>query len=187
MRRRPDGINGVMEFLIARSAMRMKEDGIEFMSLSAAPLAQTRAAPPAPADAADGQQERQESAVERILEFLADSLEPVYGFRSLLEFKRKFQPELVPLIMAYPDATALPTVGLALTPRVPAVHVGARPDARPPLGALTRRAVGPPGRRPGCGSSGRRCTVVPCSPAASSLVAAARPDPALLVAESRHG
>ncbi|QOD42509.1 bifunctional lysylphosphatidylglycerol flippase/synthetase MprF [Clavibacter zhangzhiyongii] len=115
MRRRPDGINGVMEFLIARSAMRMKEDGIEFMSLSAAPLAQTRAASPAPADAADGQQERQEGGVERILEFLADSLEPVYGFRSLLEFKRKFQPELVPLIMAYPDATALPTVGLALT------------------------------------------------------------------------
>jgi phosphatidylglycerol lysyltransferase len=116
MRRRPDGINGVMEFLIARSAMRMKEDGIEFMSLSAAPLAQTRAAAPRGerADAGAGQ-ERQESAVERILEFLADSLEPVYGFRSLLEFKRKFQPELVPLIMAYPDATALPTIGLALT------------------------------------------------------------------------
>ncbi|OUD85711.1 Lysylphosphatidylglycerol biosynthesis bifunctional protein LysX [Clavibacter michiganensis subsp. michiganensis] len=120
MRRRPDGINGVMEFLIARSAMRMKEDGIEFMSLSAAPLAQTRAASTSSstageqADAGAGA-ERQESAVERILEFLADSLEPVYGFRSLLEFKRKFQPELVPLIMAYPDATALPTVGLALT------------------------------------------------------------------------
>jgi phosphatidylglycerol lysyltransferase len=113
MRRRPDGINGVMEFLIARSAMRMKEDGIEFMSLSAAPLAQTRAASPT-GEHADAS-ERQESAVERILEFLADSLEPVYGFRSLLEFKRKFQPELVPLIMAYPDATALPTIGLALT------------------------------------------------------------------------
>ncbi|KZC96445.1 hypothetical protein AWH51_02790 [Clavibacter tessellarius] len=114
MRRRPDGINGVMEFLIARSAMRMKEDGIEFMSLSAAPLAQTRAASPDTASDAPGE-ERRESAVERILEFLADSLEPVYGFRSLLEFKRKFQPELVPLIMAYPDATALPTIGLALT------------------------------------------------------------------------
>jgi len=114
MRRRPDGINGVMEFLIARSAMRMKEDDIEFMSLSAAPLAQTRAASPASASAEPGE-ERRESAVERILEFLADSLEPVYGFRSLLEFKRKFQPELVPLIMAYPDATALPTIGLALT------------------------------------------------------------------------
>jgi len=114
MRRRPDGINGVMEFLIARSAMRMKEDGIEFMSLSAAPLAQTRAASSAAESDAPGE-ERRESAVERILEFLADSLEPVYGFRSLLEFKRKFQPELVPLIMAYPDATALPTIGLALT------------------------------------------------------------------------
>ena len=39
MRPRPDGINGVMAFLIAPSVMRMREAGVEFMSLSAAPLA----------------------------------------------------------------------------------------------------------------------------------------------------
>lgn len=103
MRRRPDGINGVMEFLIAESAEKMQRDGIEFMSLSAAPLAHTVGSPGESA-----------SGLDRVLGYLSSSLEPVYGFRSLLNFKRKFQPEFHPLIMAYPDAAALPTIGLAL-------------------------------------------------------------------------
>ncbi|HEV7186213.1 MAG TPA: DUF2156 domain-containing protein [Leifsonia sp.] len=104
MRRRPDSINGVMEFLIAESATRMRADGIEFMSLSAAPLAHTAA------DTDQGEL----TGMDRILGFLSTSLEPVYGFRSLLKFKRKFQPELHPLIMAYPDPVALPAIGIAL-------------------------------------------------------------------------
>jgi lysylphosphatidylglycerol synthetase-like protein (DUF2156 family) len=103
MRRRPDSINGVMEFLIAEAATRMKEDGIEFMSLSAAPLAHTAATP-----------EGDKAAMDRLLGYLSSSLEPVYGFRSLLKFKQKFQPELHPLIMAYPDPVALPAIGIAL-------------------------------------------------------------------------
>jgi phosphatidylglycerol lysyltransferase len=103
MRRRPDSINGVMEFLIAQSATRMRDDGIDFMSLSAAPLAHTAAAG-----------EGELTGLDRILGFLSASLEPVYGFRSLLTFKRKFQPELHPLIMAYPDPVQLPAIGIAL-------------------------------------------------------------------------
>ncbi len=104
MRRRPGSINGVMEFLIAESATRMREEGVEFMSLSAAPLAHT---------AADAREEER-SGMDRILAFLSTSLEPVYGFRSLLKFKRKFQPELHPLLMAYPDPVQLPAIGVAL-------------------------------------------------------------------------
>jgi len=104
MRRRPGSINGVMEFLIAESATRMREDGIEFMSLSAAPLAHT----------AEGAREEERSGMDRILGYLSSSLEPVYGFRSLLKFKRKFQPEMHPLLMAYPDPVQLPAIGAAL-------------------------------------------------------------------------
>ncbi|WP_426624062.1 bifunctional lysylphosphatidylglycerol flippase/synthetase MprF [Leifsonia sp. McL0607] len=103
MRRRPGSINGVMEFLIAEAATRMKEDGIEFMSLSAAPLAHT-------ADTTDDTK----NGMDRVLGYLSTSLEPVYGFRSLLKFKQKFQPELHPLIMAYPDPVALPAIGVGL-------------------------------------------------------------------------
>ncbi|NEN06477.1 DUF2156 domain-containing protein [Diaminobutyricibacter tongyongensis] len=103
MRRRPGSINGVMEFLIAEAAIRMRDDGIETMSLSAAPLAHTSRA---------GVGDR--SAMDRVLGFISSSLEPVYGFRSLLAFKRKFQPEYHPLIMAFPDPVALPAIGVAL-------------------------------------------------------------------------
>ena len=43
------------------------------------------------------------------------TLEPVYGFRSLLAFKAKFQPSYRPLYMAYPDVAALPAIATAIT------------------------------------------------------------------------
>jgi lysylphosphatidylglycerol synthetase-like protein (DUF2156 family) len=38
----------------------------------------------------------------------------VYGFRSLLAFKAKFQPRYEPLFLAYPDPVALPAIGVAI-------------------------------------------------------------------------
>ncbi|WP_241978684.1 phosphatidylglycerol lysyltransferase domain-containing protein [Cryobacterium sp. TmT2-59] len=106
MRRRPDSMNGVMEFLIAQTAQTKSErPEIEFLSLSAAPLART---------GGGASDERDGSLAARVVNFLGRALEPVYGFQSLLAFKRKFQPEFHPLFMAYPDPVALPTIGLAL-------------------------------------------------------------------------
>ncbi|WP_349899898.1 bifunctional lysylphosphatidylglycerol flippase/synthetase MprF [Parafrigoribacterium soli] len=102
MRRRPDSMNGVMEFLIASAALRMQQQGIETMSLSAAPLARSQD------PGADN------GRMQRLLGFLARTLEPVYGFASLLNFKQKFQPEFRPLLMTYPDPLALPAIGFAL-------------------------------------------------------------------------
>lgn len=102
MRRSPVSMNGVMEFLIASAALHMQQRGIEFMSLSAAPLARR-----------DQDSEESESPT-RLLDFLARTLEPVYGFQSLFLFKQKFQPELKPLLMAYPDPFQLPAIGAAL-------------------------------------------------------------------------
>ncbi|WP_168203726.1 DUF2156 domain-containing protein [Humibacter ginsenosidimutans] len=102
MRRRVDGPNGVMELVIAGAAERARDDGLEYLSLSGAPLARTSVS------------DSPESTVEAVLTLLAASLESMYGFRSLLAFKRKFQPELRPLLMAYPDPVSLPAIGLAL-------------------------------------------------------------------------
>jgi phosphatidylglycerol lysyltransferase len=49
------------------------------------------------------------------LDRVGRTLEPVYGFRSLLAFKLKFQPVCRPLYMVYPDPTALPAIGVAVT------------------------------------------------------------------------
>jgi phosphatidylglycerol lysyltransferase len=106
MRRRPESMNGVIEFLIAQTARMLQErPEIEFLSLSAAPLAHT---------GQTGGDARSTSLAARIIDFLARALEPVYGFQSLLAFKRKFQPEFHPLFMSYPDPVALPTIGFAL-------------------------------------------------------------------------
>ncbi|OIH94563.1 hypothetical protein BIU90_05540 [Curtobacterium sp. MCBA15_001] len=102
MRRTGAAPNGVMEFLVASAADQMREDGVERLSLSAAPLAQA----PGSAPSGDG--------VQSLLDLVGGVLEPVYGFRSLLKFKLKFGPDLHPLVLAYPDAVALPSIGVAV-------------------------------------------------------------------------
>jgi lysylphosphatidylglycerol synthetase-like protein (DUF2156 family) len=99
MRRRPDSVNGLMEFLIAQTILRARDDGLEFVSLSGAPLA-----------VSDPERERATG----ILPFLSRTLEPVYGFRSLLRFKMKFRPEFRELFLCYRDPLTLPAIGLAL-------------------------------------------------------------------------
>jgi lysylphosphatidylglycerol synthetase-like protein (DUF2156 family) len=103
MRRRDDAMNGVMEFVIGAVVEQTRGEGCSVLSLSGSPLASHRAG-----DAADL------PAVDRVLEQLSALLEPAYGFRSLANFKKKFQPEFAPMWMIYPDATHLPAIGLAL-------------------------------------------------------------------------
>jgi lysylphosphatidylglycerol synthetase-like protein (DUF2156 family) len=114
MRHRTDSPNGIMEFLIARMAERLRDEGmadpehaVEFMSLSAAPLAGMGegGSPQGTADA---------EVIEHALQIVADMLEPAYGFRSLFFFKRKFQPVEAPIYLCYPDPVKLPQIGLAV-------------------------------------------------------------------------
>ncbi|MFI6446107.1 bifunctional lysylphosphatidylglycerol flippase/synthetase MprF [Kitasatospora sp. NPDC050543] len=101
MRRRAGGFRGVMEFLIASAALGFKEEGARFLSLSGAPLARSeRGEPP--------------TTLQRTLDWLGKVMEPVYGFRSLLAFKAKFQPEYRPMYMVYPDPAALPSITRAI-------------------------------------------------------------------------
>jgi len=105
MRRRDGGFGPVMEYLIAMSALAFKEQGYHFISLSAAPLAKA----PEHLDASSD-----EHVLQRLLDFLGDTLEPYYGFRSLLAFKGKFQPEFRPMYLVFPDETALAEIGIAI-------------------------------------------------------------------------
>ncbi len=106
MRRRSTGFRAGIEFLIASAALSLKDEGCTFISLSGAPLARTADAQPGPYPA---------GGLDRLLDWLGATLEPVYGFRSLLAFKAKFQPRYEPLYMLYPDAAALPAIGNAIT------------------------------------------------------------------------
>ncbi|WP_205843951.1 bifunctional lysylphosphatidylglycerol flippase/synthetase MprF [Nakamurella deserti] len=104
MRRGPEGsYRAAMEFLIASSCLFFKAEGAEFVSLSGAPLARSDN------DAAP------DTAIEKLMDSLGAQLEPVYGFRSLHQFKAKFQPRLSPIYMAYRDDADLPRIGIAIT------------------------------------------------------------------------
>lgn len=107
MRRREGGFKQVIELLLVEQAIACQETGLEFVSLSGAPLA--------PAPAGEEPSEIEERA------FLSDSLdrvgrmlEPVYGFRSLARFKAKFQPTYEPMYLLVPDVAELPAVGFAI-------------------------------------------------------------------------
>lgn len=105
MRRRDMGFKPVMEYLIGASALAFKEEGYQFLSLSAAPLAK---APDHLADSSDQQ------VLQKLLDFLGDALEPYYGFKSLHAFKTKFQPEFRPMYLVYPDESTLAEIGIAI-------------------------------------------------------------------------
>jgi lysylphosphatidylglycerol synthetase-like protein (DUF2156 family) len=106
MRRADGSMNGTMEFLIASAALSMQKDGIEVLSLSGAPLASKPLAageePPAP------------TVMTGLLEFLAKTLEPAYGFSTLFRFKAKFNPTYETIYMAYADPLELPAIGAAV-------------------------------------------------------------------------
>ncbi|KZF07075.1 hypothetical protein A2J03_23370 [Rhodococcus sp. EPR-157] len=112
MRRRSEGFRPTMEFLIASAAILLKDEGIRFLSLSGAPLAKVD----------DGGAEADPTEAEltfsrlldRLLDVLGKTLEPVYGFRSLLAFKSKFQPRYEPMHMTFADPAALPSIGNAI-------------------------------------------------------------------------
>lgn len=102
MRRRPDAMNGVMEFTIGAAIDALRNENLSRLSLSGSPLAtvvdETDAAVP----------------LARLLASLGEMIEPGYGFRSLHSFKRKFQPEFVSLWLVYPDNAVLPAAAVAI-------------------------------------------------------------------------
>jgi lysylphosphatidylglycerol synthetase-like protein (DUF2156 family) len=97
----PGAFRGVMEFLIATAALTFQEEGARFVSLSGAPLARL-------------DRGEQPSTLQRLLDKIANTMEPVYGFQSLLHFKAKFQPAYQPLYLAYPDPAALGSIAAAI-------------------------------------------------------------------------
>ncbi len=104
MRRRSDGPNGMMEFLIAKAALHLQEEGATVLSLSGAPLADD------PEESTDGDP----APLRALLRWLAEVLEPAYGFASLFRFKGKFRPRYRPLSLAYRDPLQLPGIGAAV-------------------------------------------------------------------------
>jgi lysylphosphatidylglycerol synthetase-like protein (DUF2156 family) len=103
MRRRHDGsFRPVVEFLIASSCLAFQSEGAQFVSLSGAPLARAKG-------------DEATATLDRLLDTLGETLEPMYGFRSLHAFKNKFAPRYEPMYLVFRDEADLPRIGIALT------------------------------------------------------------------------
>ncbi len=105
MRRLPGGFRYTMEYLISSACLEFQAEGCRWLSLSGAPLAR----------AGTLEEGIDRGPLDGFLDSLGARLEPSYGFRSLHAFKAKFQPRFEPLYLVFPDASALPRIGVALT------------------------------------------------------------------------
>ncbi|APT85444.1 phosphatidylglycerol lysyltransferase domain-containing protein [Corynebacterium aquilae] len=104
MRRDAEGFRPVVEYLIAEAAISAHEEGLDFISLSGAPLAHE----PTPGDT------HQPSPLDNLLDYIGQTMEPLYGFRSLASFKKKFRPQHHNWVLLYEDELTLPAIGLAV-------------------------------------------------------------------------
>jgi phosphatidylglycerol lysyltransferase len=101
MRHLPEARN-VMDFVLVESIFHLRTRGVEEISLGLAPLANTEAGP------------SQLVTEERVVQFLFENLNHIYGYKSLFEFKRKYRPTWRGHYVAYRRGVHLPLVGLAL-------------------------------------------------------------------------
>lgn len=104
MYRRPDGLTGAMEHAIISAAMKMKEDGVEEVSLNIAPLAGIDVAKP------------DTNWVERLMYAIYQNMDFGYDFKNLYRFKSKFGPTTWKMrYLAYDHRIPLVNLALSIT------------------------------------------------------------------------
>ena len=100
MRHRPDAPNGMTEFLIARTALALRAEGISRLSMNFAMWGRLFE---------DGVHY---TARQRLAKRAVDVLNPFFQIKSLHDFNAKFSPTWVSRELVFEDPTDLPRVGL---------------------------------------------------------------------------
>ncbi|EFN92888.1 hypothetical protein HMPREF9278_2040 [Mobiluncus mulieris FB024-16] len=101
MRRDREGFRAVIEFLLAQALVQAVSEGLEWISLSGAPLAKDSTI-------------QNPGLLDAVLNKAGQSIEPLYGFQSLANSKYKFHPEHRGWYLAYNDELALGSIALAV-------------------------------------------------------------------------
>ncbi|NCY17221.1 MAG: DUF2156 domain-containing protein, partial [Actinobacteria bacterium] len=100
MRRDPETPNGMTEFLLTRTMMKLDELGLDRLSMNFAAWGRFF------------EDDVEYSIPQRIVKLVLDALSPFYQIRSLKEFNQRFHPEWIPRCIAYEDLRSLPRVAL---------------------------------------------------------------------------
>lgn len=100
MRRDPDTPNGMTEFLLTRTIMKLDELGLERFSMNFAAWGRFF------------EDDVDYSLPQRAVKLVLNLMSPFYQIRSLKEFNQRFHPEWVPRCIAYEGFRTLPRVAL---------------------------------------------------------------------------
>ena len=100
MRRDPDTPNGMTEFLLTRTIMKLDELGLDRFSMNFAAWWRFFEA------------DVDYTMTQRMAKIVLDLLSPFYQIKSLKEFNQRFHPEWVPRCIVYEDFRGLPRVAL---------------------------------------------------------------------------
>jgi lysylphosphatidylglycerol synthetase-like protein (DUF2156 family) len=100
MRRDPDTPNGMTEFLLTRTVMKLDELGYDRFSMNFAAWGRFF------------EEDVEYSLRQRAVKLLLDVMSPFYQIKSLKEFNQRFYPEWVPRCIVYDDFRDLPRVAL---------------------------------------------------------------------------
>ena len=101
MRYAPEAPKGLMDFLIGRSLLHFQKEGSPFASLSNAPLANV-----SPED--------EFTLLDRGVKLLFENVRGIYEYKSLFQFKKKFNPEWEARYLAFPSLESLPRIAVAI-------------------------------------------------------------------------
>ena len=96
------GTRGAMDFLILESMSRFKAEGLEEVSLGNAPLARVPKEYESP------------KAGDRVVKYLFEHLNRVYGYKPLFEFKKKYHPDWQGRYLVFESRAHLPSLAAAL-------------------------------------------------------------------------
>jgi lysylphosphatidylglycerol synthetase-like protein (DUF2156 family) len=100
MRRDPNTPNGMTEFLLTRTIMKLDELGFERFSMNFAAWGRLF------------EDDVDYTVTQRIVKFVLNLMSPFYQIKSLKEFNQRFYPEWVPRCIAYEGFRSLPRVAL---------------------------------------------------------------------------
>lgn len=100
MRRDPDTPNGMTEFLLTRTIMKLDELGLQRFSMNFAAWGRFF------------DDEVDYSLSQRAAKLVLDAMSPFYQIRSLKQFNQRFHPEWVPRCIVYEGFRTLPRVAL---------------------------------------------------------------------------
>jgi lysylphosphatidylglycerol synthetase-like protein (DUF2156 family) len=101
MRYAADAPKCLMDYLIAQSLLHFQKEGYKYASLSNAPLANV-----SPED--------EFTLLDRGVKLLFENVRGIYEYRSLFQFKKKFNPVWEGRYLAFPSLESLPRIAVAI-------------------------------------------------------------------------